>query len=154
MRGSVWSVLCTSFLKNKNFLKIFKKVLDNRFEILHNSHSPNSDVRAVSSAVEHCLHTAGVTGSNPVSRTSWVKKRCPGGGMVDAVDSKSTGDEPWEFESLPGHQKCQDHTRNSVVFLCLNNLKIKFFFAKSGSQNSSNLNTSLNFFRKSRLKTS
>ena len=29
--------------------------------------------RAVSSAVEHCLHTAGVTGSNPVSPTRFKK---------------------------------------------------------------------------------
>jgi hypothetical protein len=31
---------------------------------------------AVSSAVEHCLHTAGVTGSNPVPPTS-INKRNP-----------------------------------------------------------------------------
>lgn len=43
---------------------------------------------AVSSVVEHRLHTAGVTGSNPVSRTT--TESGPGGGMVDAVDSKST----------------------------------------------------------------
>src|SRR6516164_5605101 len=31
--------------------------------------------RAVSSAVEHCIHTAGVTGSNPVLPTTYSKTR-------------------------------------------------------------------------------
>lgn len=30
--------------------------------------------RAVSSGVEHCLHTAGVTGSIPVPRTRFLQK--------------------------------------------------------------------------------
>jgi hypothetical protein len=32
-----------------------------------------TDFRAVSSVVEHCLDTAGVTGSNPVSRTIFLE---------------------------------------------------------------------------------
>jgi hypothetical protein len=38
-----------------------------------------SDQRAISSVVEHCLHTAGVAGSNPASRTISVSGRvqCP-----------------------------------------------------------------------------
>ena len=35
--------------------------------------SPEHQFRAVSSAVEHCLHTAGVAGSNPAPPTKKIK---------------------------------------------------------------------------------
>jgi hypothetical protein len=38
--------------------------------------APSLRNRVVSSAVEHCLHTAGVTGSNPVPPTIKQQLRC------------------------------------------------------------------------------
>src|SRR5207245_551584 len=68
--------------------------------------SPAHRIRVVSSAVEHCLHTAGVTGSNPVPPTKrrrnqalsgnarclicfWCSKSVPRGVQVDHSTTRS-----------------------------------------------------------------
>ena len=63
-------------LTKKSAVGVFTR--QSLFVIISFSPHPGSSFRVVSSAVEHCLHTAGVTGSIPVPPTKLARNRLKG----------------------------------------------------------------------------